>query len=81
MAEKKHKERRLNIYFRQTAKAFRAARQTQVFSHINRNIPYRIYKFSKEKVLYQVQRANTNLMLQREKFLKRLQKDKFTEKK
>ena len=43
MANKKGK-RRINTYFRQTAKAFRAARQTQVFSHIKRNIPYTIVK-------------------------------------
>jgi hypothetical protein len=76
MAEKVHKQRRLNIYFRQTAKAFRAARQTQVFYHINKNLPYRIYKFSKEKILSQVQKANSNLMQQRENFLTRLQRDK-----
>lgn len=51
MAEKQKGTRRLNIYFRQTAKAFKAARQTAVFSHINRNLPYRMYQFSKERFL------------------------------
>lgn len=51
MAEKEKGTRRINIYFRQTAKAFKAARQTAVFSHINRNLPYRMYQFSKERFL------------------------------
>lgn len=51
MAAKGEVKRRFNIYFRQTAKAFRAARQTSVFSHINRNLPYRMYQFSKERFI------------------------------
>ena len=46
MTEKKNKKR-LNIYFRQTPSSFVADRQTQVFAHIKRNIPYRIYVFSR----------------------------------
>lgn len=43
----KQKGRRINTYFRQSAKAFRVARQTQVFYHLKRNIPYNMYKFSR----------------------------------
>jgi len=46
---REERKRRINIHFRQTAKAFRAARQTKVFAHINRNLPFRMYQFSKER--------------------------------
>ena len=47
--EKKRGQKRRNIYFRQTAKAFRAARQTKVYLSIKKNIPYTIFRVSKEK--------------------------------
>lgn len=59
MAEKEKGTRRINIYFRQTAKAFKAARQTAVFSHINRNLPYRMYQFSKERFNRGIQYIST----------------------
>jgi hypothetical protein len=43
------RKKRLNIYFRQTSKALRASRQTQIFSHINRNLPYKLYSFSRNQ--------------------------------
>jgi len=49
-------QKRINTYFRQTAKAFKAARQTAIFSHINRNITYRIYNFSKDVFVRQRQK-------------------------
>ena len=52
--------RRFNINFRQTAKAFRAARQSQIFIHINKNLPYRIYQFSKKRFQDQYQKAQNN---------------------
>ncbi|KKR27735.1 MAG: hypothetical protein UT61_C0068G0013 [Candidatus Woesebacteria bacterium GW2011_GWA1_39_8] len=39
--------KRRNIYFRQTPKAFRADRQTKVFSYIKRSIPYSVYVYSR----------------------------------
>jgi hypothetical protein len=42
------KKKARNTHFRQTVKSFRAERQTQVFSKIKRNIPYRMYHFSKK---------------------------------
>lgn len=47
---KKGGSKRINTYFRQTAKSFKAARQTQIFSHIKRNLPFTILKFSKKYV-------------------------------
>jgi len=64
----KKKIKRLNIYFRQTAKSFRAARQTQIFSHINRNLPYRIFQFSKSRFSNQVMRIKGN----KDKFKERI---------
>jgi hypothetical protein len=54
----KKDKRRLNTYFRQTAKEFRAARQTQVYSHINRNLPYKIFEISKSQFLNKVKQVN-----------------------
>ena len=42
------KEKKRNIYFRQTPKEFRSIRQTQVFLHFNKNLPYKVYHFSKK---------------------------------
>ena len=55
---KKDKKKRLNTYFRQTAKEFKAARQTQIYSHINRNLPYKIFKISKPQFLSKVKQVN-----------------------
>lgn len=41
--------KRFNTNFRQTGSSIKAARQTQIYSHINRNIPQRIYMFTKDK--------------------------------
>ena len=54
---KSSKGKRLNIYFRQTAKEFKSARQTQVYSHIKRNLPYRIFSFTKERIIFIVEKA------------------------
>jgi len=43
------RQKRDNIYFRQTPREFRAAKQTSVFAHINRNLPFRVYNFSKKQ--------------------------------
>ena len=47
MAQKAKKDGRTNIHFRQTPKEFRAQKQNQVYSVMNRNLPYRVYNFSK----------------------------------
>lgn len=54
---KQRGKKRINTYFRQTAKAFKAARQTQIFSHFRRNIPYKLYKYSKSKVKKEAKRV------------------------
>lgn len=41
--------KRRNIYFRQTPKEFRASAQNEIYSHIKRNLPYRIYRYSQER--------------------------------
>ena len=56
MARKNKK--RTNTHFRQSAKEFKAARQTQVYSHINRNLPYRIFKISKPQFLNKIKKLN-----------------------
>lgn len=53
---KNKKAKRDNIYFRQTPREFKAARQTQVYYHINRNLPYRIYQFSKNHFMLNLNR-------------------------
>ena len=55
---KRDKKKRLNTYFRQTAREFKAARQTQVYSHLNRNLPYKIFKISKTQFLNKVKQVN-----------------------
>lgn len=52
------KKKRVNTYFRQTAKSFKAAKQTQVYSHINRNLPYNVYKITKRQFFIQLQKIN-----------------------
>ena len=60
MGKDKKRKKRLNINFRQTSKAFKSAKQTQIFSHINRNLPYNVYKMSKNRFLNQLQKINRN---------------------
>jgi len=55
---KKDKKKRFNTYFRQTVKEFKSARQTQVYSHINRNLPYKIFNISKTQFLNKVKQVN-----------------------
>ncbi len=47
---KEGKSPRSNIYFRQTPKEFRSAKQAEVYEHIQMNIPYRILNFTKDKL-------------------------------
>lgn len=70
MAEKDSRTRRFNTYFRQTSKALRALRQTQVFSHINRNIPYNLYKFSKKQFSRQAEKIQTKFVKQPPAYIK-----------
>lgn len=55
---KRDKKKRFNTHFRQTAKEFKAARQTQVYSHINRNLPYKIFSITKTQFLNKVKQIN-----------------------
>lgn len=55
---KKDKKRRLNIHFRQTVREFKSARQAQIYSHLNRNLPYKIFKVSKTQFLNKVKQIN-----------------------
>lgn len=55
---KRDKKKRINTYFRQTTREFKAARQTQVYSHINRNLPYKIFEVSKTQFLNKVKQVN-----------------------
>lgn len=55
---KRDKKRRLNVHFRQTTKEFKSARQAQVYSHLNRNLPYKIFKVSKTQFLNKVKQVN-----------------------
>jgi hypothetical protein len=54
----KRGKKRFNTYFRQTAKAFRAARQTQIYAHLKRNLPYRIFNISKTQFLNKLKKVN-----------------------
>ncbi|MBI3443386.1 hypothetical protein HY008_01820 [Candidatus Woesebacteria bacterium] len=67
----KQKSRRDNIYFRQTPKEFASMRQTQIFAAIKRNIPYNMFKFSKDLFNRQLQKFNQIVQRQKEKFAKR----------
>ena len=49
---------RKNIYFRQDARSFAVDRQTQIYSYINRSIPYRLFVFSKQKFQNNLERLN-----------------------
>ncbi|MBU0572077.1 hypothetical protein KKH23_00755 [Patescibacteria group bacterium] len=54
----KRDKKRFNTHFRQTVKEFKAARQTQIYSHLKRNIPYKIFKISKPQFLSKVKKSN-----------------------
>jgi hypothetical protein len=45
----KGKSKRKNTHFRQTAKEFRSQKQNQIYEHFNKNLPFKIYNFSKEQ--------------------------------
>ena len=75
----KNKSKRDNIYFRQTPKEFRSARQTQIWQHINKNLPYRIYQFSKYHFLTNLNRLKNQYNKVTTKFPKNSRKIKNTE--
>ena len=56
-----------NIHFRQSSKNFGSDRQTAIFSHIKRNIPYHMITFSKKIFTANVRKLkefkNNSLML------------------
>lgn len=55
------KKRRDNIYFRQTAREFRGARQAAVWAKINRNLPYRLFHMTKDVFLRTKQKLHSKL--------------------
>lgn len=61
MTEKGKRNKRDNIYFRQTPKSFAEARQTKALAFLNRNIPYTIYKATRDRFSIQVQKIHSNL--------------------
>ena len=76
MAQKVKKAKRKNIYFRQTPKEFGAERQTATFSVMNRNVPYRVYQFSKSKFDLGLQKLHNQFGKIKLKLPKTLQKEK-----
>lgn len=64
----------INTVFKQTASAFRAARQTQVFARIKRNIPYITRKISPHKIVRGLQKTNKKGEKERAKMGKKLSK-------
>ena len=50
------KTKRRNTYFRQTERQFKAEKLNQIQEHFNRNLPYRIYSFSRRQVNRQMSR-------------------------
>ncbi len=52
------RKKRLNTHFRQTVKEFKAARQTQIYAHFKRNLPYKIFEISKSQFLNKVRQVN-----------------------
>jgi len=61
MEKKEGKGRRVNINFRQTARAFASARQAQIFQHIKSNIPFNMLKFSKSQFASKIQKIHSNM--------------------
>jgi hypothetical protein len=48
--EKAPGKRRSNVHFRQTPKEFRSASQAQRYEHIKRNLPFRIFTYTRVKI-------------------------------
>lgn len=61
------KSPRRNINFRQTPREFRAQRQTSIFMHIHKNVPF-MHHFSRRKFADGVQKLNSIIEKQRGKF-------------
>lgn len=80
MAKKGKQSRRFNTYFRQTAKAFRAARQTQVFSHIKRNLPYGILRLTKDKFIKGIEAISLKGRAKKEKISRKKLPKKYAKK-
>jgi len=76
---KRDNKKRSNTHFRQTAREFRSARQAQVYSHLNRNLPYKIFKITKTQFLNKVKKVN--IINRKRKKLNLLEKHTFKMKK
>jgi hypothetical protein len=63
----------VNTIFKQTAKALRAARQTQVFSRVKRNIPY-LNKFSGKSFVINMRKKLSKNSKNKVKITKKLSK-------
>ena len=70
------KGKRINTYFRQTAKAFRAARQTQIFSRIKRNLPYNVFKFSRSVIFNQTRKIRAKIKKENLNYARKIEKTK-----
>ena len=66
------KQKRKNIYFRQTPKEFKSQRQTEVYYHINRNLPYTLFQFSKEKFSAHLKKVSNFVTFQKSKFTRKI---------
>lgn len=64
------KKGKRNTYFRQTPKSFKADKQTQIFSHINRSLPYKLYKISKDRFRERLRYAKKMMNKNKDNFLK-----------
>ena len=66
-------KRRFNTNFRQTRRSINSDNQTKIYYHINRNIPQRIYLYTKDKFKTQIQNINrmrVSNALSKNRFLK-----------
>lgn len=68
---KKRGKKRLNIYFRQSQREFQSLSQTRVFYHINKNLPFKIYHFSRRQFLLKFQKMKRNYNKIKEKIFLR----------
>lgn len=64
----------INTIFRQTASALRAARQTEVFSRIKRNIPYLNKEVSKTNFVQKITKNGLKMSKNAPKITKKLTK-------
>lgn len=48
--------KRDNIHFRQTPREFKAQNQAEISMHFNKNLPYKIYSFSRRQFIRQIAR-------------------------